>query len=63
MIQELLHPHAFFATRKGTPKGISGNWWEYCDECGGRMEDPQHRVTQEVSEQAILNAIAGAPDD
>ena len=51
--------HAFYATRKGTPKGQAGDWWKYCDVCGARKDDPQHIVSQEVADENVLKAIRG----
>ena len=53
-------PHAFYATRKGTPKGVSGDWWKRCDVCDEGLEAPQHRqASQEQMDQGILDAIEG----
>lgn len=54
--------HAFFATRKGTPKGVAGDWAKHCDVCGGDMSEPQHRVSQAVADQSVLDAIEGKDD-
>ena len=55
--------HAFYATRKGTPKGVKGNWANVCDVCGGGLRDPQHVVSQEEADKNVLDAIEGKKDD
>jgi len=55
-------PHAFYATRKGTPKGETvPTWWKFCDECGDGREAPQHRVSQAEEDNALLRAIEEEP--
>jgi len=53
-------PHAFFATRKGTPIGIPGTWTRHCDECGHGPEHPVHSVPSAEGFRAILRAIEGS---
>ena len=40
--------HAFYATRKGTPKGVAGDWARRCDVCNLGPNDPIHLVSQKT---------------
>ena len=52
-------PHAFSATRKGTPIGVRGTWAHHCDECGRGPNDPVHAVSDEENFASLLRAIEG----
>ena len=51
--------HAFYATRKGTPKGVRGDWANRCDVCDRGVDDPIHIVSQAEADQNLLDAITG----
>ncbi len=55
--------HAFYATRKGTPKGVKGDWANRCDVCDLGLRDPIHVVSQAEADQNVLDAIEGRRDD
>lgn len=51
-------PHAFFATRKGTPKGVAGDWAKRCDICDEGPDAHWHRrASQEQLDQGIVDAL------
>ena len=50
--------HAFYATRKGVPKGVTGTGWHrFCDECGEGPNHPNHDVSQSEQGESLLRAL------
>lgn len=56
-------PHAFYATRKGTPKGVAGNWANHCDDCGEGVNTAIHDVSNAENGAALLRALEDSDAD
>lgn len=67
--EDLAQPHAFFATRKGVPKGETllpdgRKWSSVCDVCGEGMNTVAHHAASDTDHAyALLKAIEAQEDE